>query len=64
METNEHGATLQPGVQQGIRETDVVDTLRNQQEDPAKQRKRESHNGRVPIQTTMQRRVACISPIL
>ena len=56
-ETSEHGATLQPGVQQGIRETDVVDTSRNRQEDPAKQRNRESHNGRVPTQMTTQRRV-------
>ena len=36
IETSEHGATLQPGVQQGIQETDVVDTSRNRQENPAK----------------------------
>ena len=54
-ETSEHGAALQPGIQQGIREIDVVDTSTNRQEDPTKQRKRESHNGRLPTQTTMQR---------
>ena len=54
METSEPGAVLQPGVQQGIREIDMVDTSTNRQEDPAKQRKRESHNGHVPTQTTTQ----------
>ena len=53
-ETSEHGAVLQPGVQQGIREIDMVDTSTNRQEDPAKQRKRESHNGHIPTQTTTQ----------
>ena len=57
METSEHGAALQPGVQQGIREIDVVDTSTNRQEDPAKQRKIESHNDRSSTQATMQRRV-------
>ena len=52
-ETSEHGATLQPGVQQGIREIDVVDTSRIRQEDPVKQRNRESHN-HVPTQTMTQ----------
>ena len=56
-ETSDHGAALQPGVQQGIGEIDVVDTSTNQQEDPAKQRKRESHNDRLPTQTTTQGRV-------
>ena len=57
METGEHGTTLQPGVQRSIQETDVVDTSRNRQEGPAKQRNREPHDGRVPIQMTTQRRV-------
>ena len=56
-ETSEHGAALQPGVQQGFRETDVVDTSTNRQEDPKKQRKRESHYGCLPTQTMTQRRV-------
>ena len=56
-ETSEHGAAPQPGVQQGIRETDVVDKSTNRQEDPSKQRKRESPNGQLPTQTTTQRRV-------
>ena len=54
METSEHRATLQPGVQQGVREIDVVDTSTNRQEGPAKQRKKESHNGHVPTQTMTQ----------
>ena len=56
-ETSEHGVALQSGVQQDIWEVDMVDTSASRQEHPAKQRKRESHNDRLPTQTTMQRRV-------
>ena len=54
METSEHRPALQPGVQQGIRETNMVETSMNRQEDPVKQRKRESHNSCVPTQTATQ----------
>ena len=56
-ETGKHGAALQPGVQQGIRVIDMVDTSTNRQEDLAKQRKIESHNDQSSTQATTQRRV-------
>ena len=56
-ETSERGVALQSGTQQDIWEVDVVDTLTSWQEHPSKQRKRESHNDRLPAQTTTQRPV-------
>ena len=56
-EMSEHEAAPHPGVQQGIRETNVADSSTNRQEVPSKQRKRESPNGQLPTQTTTQRRI-------
>ena len=54
-ETSEHGAALQPRVQQGIREIDAVDMSTNRREDPAEQRETGPHNGRPSTQAMTQR---------
>ena len=56
-ETSERGVAPQSRVQQDIREVDGVDTSTSRQEHSTKQGKRESHNDRLPTQTTTQRRV-------
>ena len=54
-ETSEHGAALQPRVQQGIREIDAVDTSMNRRQDPTEQRETGPHNGRSSTQAMTQR---------
>ena len=54
-ETSERGVAPQSRVQQDIREVDGVDMSTSRQEHSTKQGKRESHNDRLPTQTTTQR---------